>query len=492
MRVRQHRLVQVGVVVTTLAAAIVWSGSGAGAAPTEVPTPSVEGPITGGSPTGGPWWETPYDLAQYEYVEEEYFLSGTASDRGLICPPSPFGEYGGDMALCVPGGEVHTAPYKVRILVRRPLDPARSNQSALLEWANVSGQMEIEHDWAVDAPMMMREGFVSASVGVQWVGVEGPSQFALKNWAPQRYGSLSQPGDEFSFDIWAQASQALRTGQLTAGLPPDVIIGGGTSQSSYFISNYLKYLAKGDGVFDGYMPTLFPPLAGVPDDVAPTLFVPTEAQWERIYALASPPDGGLLKVWENPGAHVNYYEASQGQAQLEQATGAGPGVWDEDDAGQYGERGTPLISGTLPASGVFGNAMPARYAFRAALHWINIWAQDHKAYREGRLEAGQVRAAPSAPRFNQVAGVTVRDEYGNVTGGVPNPAVKVPVASYDGLLQGSTAPFDPARLALLYPTHATYVSKMQKAVDAIVADGYLLPEDAAEWMTRVKNSPIGK
>lgn len=83
MRVRQHRLVQVGVVVTTLAAAIVWSGSGAGAAPTEVPTPSVEGPITGGSPTGGPWWETPYDLAQYEYVEEEYFLSGTASDRGL-------------------------------------------------------------------------------------------------------------------------------------------------------------------------------------------------------------------------------------------------------------------------------------------------------------------------------------------------------------------------------------------------------------------------
>jgi len=53
--------------------------------------PTVEGPITGGSPTGGPWWATPYDLAPYGYVEQEYFLSGVASDRGQRCTGSTAG-----------------------------------------------------------------------------------------------------------------------------------------------------------------------------------------------------------------------------------------------------------------------------------------------------------------------------------------------------------------------------------------------------------------
>ena len=139
--------------------------SSAGAEPEvrrTVPVPTVEGPVTGGSRTGGPFWASPFDLAPHGYVEEEYFLSGTASDRGL-------------------SGPERTAPYQVRILVRRPADPARFNGTAVLEWFNVSLQSEVEHEWPIDFPMLMRDGYVSASVSAQFLGVHSASPMSLRN-----------------------------------------------------------------------------------------------------------------------------------------------------------------------------------------------------------------------------------------------------------------------------------------------------------------------
>src|SRR5207244_11759066 len=139
---RPSRAVMRGVALLVVGAAT--STVGAAAAPRPVPVPTVEGPVTGGMRTGGPYWASPFDLSRHGYVEEEYFLSGTASDRGL-------------------SGTEHTAPYKVRILVRRPADLARFNGTAVLEWFNVSLQSEAEHEWPIDHPMLMREGYVSRS-----------------------------------------------------------------------------------------------------------------------------------------------------------------------------------------------------------------------------------------------------------------------------------------------------------------------------------------
>jgi hypothetical protein len=79
--------------------------------------------------------------------------------------------------------------------------------------------------------------------------------------------------------------------------------------------------------------------------------------------------------------------------------------------------------------------------------------------------------------------------------GVRLPAVEVPVATYLGEFthspSGQTLAFDPLTLARLYPTHDAYVSKMQAATDQAVALGFMLAEDAEEWMGRVKASPIG-
>jgi alpha/beta hydrolase family protein len=433
-----------------------------------VPVPAVEGPVTGGTRTGGPFWATPFDLGPSGYVEEEYFISGTASDRGL-------------------SGPEHTAPYKVRVLVRRPADPARFNGTAVLEWFNVSLQNEIEHDWPVDFPMLMRDGYVSAAVSAQQAGVQGASPLALRNWDPQRYGSLHHPGDDYSYDIFAQAAQALRSGRVLHGLAADIVLGTGTSQSCLRLATYIPELAAGDGVFDGFQPTLCPAPAVTPDTLVPVLWATSE--WEAV--VSSRHDGPLLRVWEMAGtSHVNFWEGFFGGVQgwrdgtANVAPGAPAPFWDEDYAGQYGERGGSEV-----------NLAPARYAFRAALDHLNRWAGDWKEARAGRRPADAVRPAPAAERLTRSGFVLARDGHGNALGGLRLPALDVPVATYRGEqldgADGHTLAFDRDTLARLYPTHDAYVTQLQAATDRAVALGFMLGADGREWMDRVQASSIG-
>jgi hypothetical protein len=435
-----------------------------------VPTPKVEGPVTGGSRTGGPFWASPFYLDKFGYIEEEFFLSGTASDRGLAH-----------------NGHEHTAPYKVRILVRRPADPARFNGTAVLEWFNVSLQQEDEHEWPIDHPMLMRDGYMSASVSAQYLGVQSLSPMSLKNWDPQRYGSLQHPGDDFSYDIFAQAAQALRSGLGARYRPADLVLGSGTSQSCLRLVTYISRLAAGDGVFDGYHPTTCPATAEVPDDLVPMVWGTSE--WEA--GIPSRPDGPLLRVWEMAGtSHANWWEVRFQGAQGYRDGFAYDGTtyfpyygWDEDDAGQYGER--------RPFS---NNVAPARYAFRAAIDGLNRWARDWRDHRAGRLAADQVRPAPAAARLERDGYALRRDGHGNALGGLRLPFIDVAVAHYRGEFidgaGGSTHAFDRDTLTALYPSHEDYVAKMRTATDAAIAGGFMLAADRDEWMARVTGSPI--
>ena len=280
--------------------------------------------MTGGLRTGRPFWASPIDLAPYGYVEEEYFLSGTASNRGL----------GGH-------GE-HTAPYKVRILVRRPADPARFNGTAVLEWFNVSLQSEVEHEWPIDHPMLMRDGYVSAAVSAQFLGVQSASPMSLRNWDPQRYGSLQHPGDDFSYDIFAQAAQALRSGLVVDRLPVGLVLGTGTSQSCLRLVTYISKLAVRRRSLRRLPPDDVPGHRRSPRHAGPPLWGTSE--WEA--ALPSRPDGPLLRVWEIAGtSHADVGGALPGRTglprlQLAGRHGAVPGPWDEATAGQYGEQGS--------------------------------------------------------------------------------------------------------------------------------------------------------
>ena len=94
-------------------------------------TPVVTGPITGGT-RGWPFGKPLVDLAAYGYQEDEFFLEGTAVRYG----PAAGTELGRDGKWQVE--PVESAPYKTRIIVIRPTDPAQFNGTVLVSWNNVS------------------------------------------------------------------------------------------------------------------------------------------------------------------------------------------------------------------------------------------------------------------------------------------------------------------------------------------------------------------
>jgi hypothetical protein len=128
-----------------------WLPVSAGA----VAIPVVTGPIATSAPLGDPSHDYPFfsfapSLADYRYVEEEFFIEGIA-DR--YSTPT------------LASGSVLSSghPYKTRLLVRRPATARRFNGTVLVEWLNVTAGFELDGIWAAGS----WEHFVRA--GYAWV-----------------------------------------------------------------------------------------------------------------------------------------------------------------------------------------------------------------------------------------------------------------------------------------------------------------------------------
>src|ERR1700735_5793631 len=174
-----------------------------------VPAGLVTGPIAAGALSGDPSHNYPFfasnhDLAAHGYIEEEFFIKGTANTYDTP-----------DMAIGTVKDSDH--PYLTRIVVRRP-DAAHFNGTVLVEWDNVTNQFDAENVWFFDWEHMMRAGYVWVGVSPQTVGIA-----ALKKWSPARYGEFDvgkvvagtvprggPDADALSYDIFSQVGMALR------------------------------------------------------------------------------------------------------------------------------------------------------------------------------------------------------------------------------------------------------------------------------------------
>ena len=117
-----------------------------------------------------------------------------------------------------------TAPYRTRILVRAPARAADFRGTVLVEWNNVSGGVDADPEFTSTEADLLRQGDAWVGVSAQYIGVEGgpvlvaaPGTDAvvgkgLVNLDPARYGTLSHPGDAYSYDIYTQVARALRDG----------------------------------------------------------------------------------------------------------------------------------------------------------------------------------------------------------------------------------------------------------------------------------------
>jgi hypothetical protein len=197
------------------------------------------------------------------------------------------------------------------------------------------------------------------------------------------------------------------------------------------------------------------------------------------YYRARQDDTDKIRLWEMAGtAHADLYLVAKGGGD----TGNDPSIANVDEVlSPYPgviECGLPINDG------------PQHFIAKAAIHQLDKWV------RTG--------VAPTVADRLEIAGdppVFVLDVFGNVRGGIRTPYVDVPIARLSGLGQpdvsivvslfGTTNLFDDATLATLYPNHGVYVTAVEKATDAAVEAGFLMPEDGELIKAAAAASDIG-
>ena len=429
------------------------------AAPQDVPTPAVTGPIetTG---TSHPFFATDRPLARRGYVEEEYFIEGRA--RNFSTPPLATGSE-------IAGG----AEYRTRIVVRRPRNARRFSGTVVLEWVNVTAQFDIEIDWFVSNEHFMRRGDAWVGVSVQRVGVN-----ALRQWQqdPERYASLDvtagetvTPSDALSYDIYSQAAKALRSPGAVdpiGGLRVERIIATGHSQSASRLATYHNSVHPLHGVVDGFL--IHGSQAALRTDLSVKV-IRLLAEGD-VTAPSTEQDTDRFRRWEVAGSsHVGFKERSQYEPLIVRDRGS--------------------LSSTACDRPPFSR-IPFHHVQNAAYVHLERW-----------IEGGP--PPPVAPRIAWLSSDPprkARDARGNALGGIRLPGHVVPTGVNTGdnsgpafcRLYGSHVPFDEATLARLYPRHADYVARVNRAARAAVREGFLLEPDARATRRAAARSDIGR
>jgi Alpha/beta hydrolase domain len=424
--------------------------------------PKVTGPMVAPRP---PWGVPQRDVSESNYVVEEYLIEGVANAYRYANDSHPPRNGHWD---AVPFAD---APYRTRILVVRPMDPAQFNGTVLLNWSNVSAGVESE------APSTGEtyEGYAWVGVSAQEVGLYGfPAGVGgrrrkqpLVDYDSYRYGSLRHPGDPASFDIFTAAAMAVGPNRAAdvdplGGLDVQRVIATGGSQSAMRLAAYINALHRRAPVIDGFVlrvwegraPLLqegsvaFGTRTAIRDDIdVPVVVVNSEFEAMPVF-LAGGQDAPMLRIWE--------------------VTGAPHGVAWGAPSHKEGEWGR--------------NPLSIEPVFDAAVRSVHRWVSGGPS-------------APQQPRIEVIDGSPPhldRDSLGNALGGIRLPEVAVPTAEYRGSSIGATgfALFGAARrfsddvLRSLYPSKKEFIRRWESAVDSIVEAGVLRPEDGPDYKRR--------
>lgn len=425
---------------------------------------------------------TPGGVEVAGYVEEERVAAGVAAIYVPADDPSASLPADGRWSLAEGGG----APYRTRVIVRRPARAADFSGTVLVEWLNVSGGLDANPDWASLAEEIVRAGHAWVGVSAQLIGVAGGpvlvrapgaggvAGVGLKALDPERYGTLDHPGDGYSFDIFTQVARALRAGgSVLAGRRPERVIAMGESQSAIALTSYYDGVQPLTRAFDGFfvhsrakfgLPLVGPGeyadlasgIGGTPTIFRTDLDVPVidlQAEGDVLSILESfavrQPDSDTFRLWEVAGtAHADVHLLG------------------------------PLAE--LTDCGAEVNDGPLHLVAKAALRGLVGWVRDGVPPPSASLLEISTGGAPGRAEIR-------RDADGIALGGVRTPAVDVPAVRLSGepgpgaglicILLGRTDPLPAERLASLYPSRAVYLERYRASADAAIAAGFVLPED---------------
>ena len=435
----------------------------------QVPNPTVTGPIAENVPPGDPSHDyiffTSEMVGEFGYVEEEFFIEGTANVYDT--PPLTTG-------TIVSSGH----PYKTRIVVRRPLKPQRFNGTVVLEWQNVTAGYDIDASWVGgNAEHLMREGYVWVGVSAQRVGVQ-EALTGLRDWSPVRYGTLDVTDggtildDALSYDIFSQAAQAVMNPvgvDPLSGLQPERILASGASQSAGYLATYYNSIQPLANLFEGFL--LVVGGSTVRTDLGVPVFkllTETEAIFIGYGYGSYQADSDIHRTWQVAGAaHADrtFLDNVLANATRDSIPTTPPGSCD------YPE----------------GSEVQMYHVTNAAHDHMVRWVEDGTP-------------PPTAPLIQMAGPFVARDELGLALGGIRIAAQEVPTALNTGsnsgpsfcILFGTHVPFDQETLDEQYRNHGSYVSQVVGVATDNLADGYITQHDAQTTRTDAAQSEIGK
>jgi hypothetical protein len=443
----------------------------------------VSGPVTTGKgwAFGGPT----ADLARWGYRQDEYFVEGEAR-RYLQAPGTELG-WDGRWRL-EPTGSV---PYKTRVVVVRPERRAAFNGTVVVLWNNVTAGYE--NFGGGDSLEVFEAGYAYAAVSAQRVGIHGAGEHpqGLLAWDPQRYGSLSVPSDDYSFDIFTQVAGTVAPDRPLDGVDPmgglevQQLFAQGASQSAARLATYLNGVQPLTGRFDAFFLLMYfgggAPLevgeevmtlqAAAPEEARPripeglhllrddlgipVMVMNTECEATACYGVRQP-DTETFRYWEVAGAaHVSLPALASSVPRTERDFGFALPL---DD---------PALQGI--------NRVSVAPVADAALHHLQAWVA------EGKPPPIQqpIEITGSPPQI-------VRDADGIAQGGVRLPQVDVPLAHNSAVqrtpdvlarLVGSHEPFSAEEVHRRYGTRERHRARCEEAAAAAVAAGVVLPRD---------------
>jgi hypothetical protein len=452
--------------------------------------PTVNGPIKATAPAGDPSHDYPFfsaleDLKSRGYIEQEFFIEGTADQYN-----TPNGATGS----VIDGGH----KYKTRVVVRRPVRSASFNGTVVVEWNNVTAGHDLDIDWFQAHDYFIRAGYAYIGVTPQRIGVA-----ALKVWNPHRYESLDVTADGtitndgLSYDIFADVARAVRQpgSELLGGLKVQRVFATGHSQSAARLAIYVNSVHPLAPVFDAVV------VHGGGGKIRTDLNIKvwkllSETDVINNQAASRQSDTDNFRSWEVAGdSHVDtQFTAS---------------------SGTLGRRdGNPIAPGFMPGGRGNSNASPAGTAARAPgaspcdrppyshvpFYQVMDAAFDHlqKWVKDGT-------PPPTAPPIDVTSAgppaVIARDKAGNsLSGGIRLAEIAVPTGVNTGQnagagfcrLYGSHEDFDAATLHGLYPTHAAYVAAVKDVTEKNFKAGYILRAEADATIAAAEKSTIGE
>ena len=444
-----------------------------------VPTPNVTGPIAV-TADSYPFLATDIDLSRWGYVEQEFFITGRAYRYDTSGSPRPVDqtatriETGGTQAN-------GSYPFKTRIVVRRPADPADANGTVVAEWNNVTAGRDIEWNWLGDPFFLLKNGYTFVGVTAQWAGVNGLSAFNAARygdlevrWAPSN--PTGPTTDDLSYDIFGAALKAIRghgTGEdPMGGIQVETVIASGESQSCGRLAAHHNFIEPLHQIVDAYLLTVCGSSLRTdrPEKVVRIL---SETENRTPRSAADFPDTGSLRHWEVAGSsHLPRMAWDNGASLLNR---------------DYLPISISCTKNNLPLSRV---QWP--FTVNRAIKGIEDW-----------VASGQ--APPIAPRGVYLEGTLSRNEFGIADGGIRFPEITVPTAVNDGVnsppesggtifspfcgLLGSSTEFPQSTLDALYVDHADYVKKYSAATDELRQQDFVLSEDAARLKKIAREYP---